>query len=151
LPPIPAGYGVLGLDPNIPPPSTGTLGAARLNPGKIIYSDTLTFKGGSHASTLSIIPEEKEREMQSQLPEVPESPSNHFANFLKACKGEEQTRSPFEIAAPLSQVFSLGVIAQRLNARLEFNASRNEITNNRMANDLLSPPPRKGWEEYYRI
>ena len=157
LPPIPPGYGVVGLDPNIPPPSAGTLGEARLNPGKIIYSNTLTFKGGSHASTLSIIPDEKAREMESRLPVVPryqsDLPENvhHFENFLKACKGEEQAQSPFEISAPLSQVFSLGVIAQRLNEKIEFNASRNEITNNRMANDLLSPPPRKGWEQYYRI
>jgi hypothetical protein len=151
LPPIPAGYGVVGLDPDIPPPATGTL-EARLNPGKIIYSKELTFKGGSHASTLSIIPEEKAREMASKLPVVPESPSDHFTNFLKACKGEEQTRSPFEIAAPLSQVFSLGVIAQRLNSKLLFNSRRGRITNNRVANDLLAgPPPRKGWEQYYKV
>jgi len=151
LPPIPAGYGVQGLDPNIPPPSSGTI-EAKLNPGKIIYSKTLTFKGGSHASTLSIIPDEKAKEMEPNLPEVPQSPSNHFRNFLLACKGEEKTRSPFEIAAPLSQVFSLGVIAQELNAKIEFNRRRNRITNNRVANALLDgPPPRKGWEQYYKI
>lgn len=88
LPPIPEGYGVQGLDPNIPPPSTGAIKPAKLNPGKIIYSKELTFKGGSHGSTLSIIPEEKAKAMASKLPNVPVSPSNHFANFLKACKGE---------------------------------------------------------------
>src|SRR5690606_13881127 len=98
LPPIPAGFGTLGLDPTIPAPSTGAMKPAKLNPGKIIYSKDLTFKGGSHGSTLSIIPREKAREMESQLPDVPKRPSNHFANFLLACKGEEQTRSPFEVA-----------------------------------------------------
>ena len=42
---------------NIPPPSDGQLQPSRLNPGKIIYGKDLTFKGGSHGSTLSIIPE----------------------------------------------------------------------------------------------
>lgn len=152
LPPIPEGYGVSGLDPNIPPPSTGKLEPVKLNPGKIIYGKELTFKGGSHGSTLSIIPEEKAKDMASQLPEVPVSPSNHFANFLKACKGEEKTRSPFEVSGPLSQVFSLGVLAQKLNTKLEFNRRKKEITNNKMANELLmGPPPRKGWEQYYQV
>jgi len=152
LPPIPEGYGVSGLDPNIPPPSTGALEPAKLNPGKIIYSKELTFKGGSHGSTLSIIPEEKARDLASSLPEVPQSTSNHFKNFLLACKGEEKTRSPFEISGPLSQVFSLGVIAQRLNEKLEFNSRTKQITNNAVANQLLAgPPPRPGWEQYYKV
>lgn len=152
LPPIPEGYGVSGLDPNIPPPSTGDIKPAKLNPGKIIYSKELTFKGGSHSSTLSIIPEEKARDMASMLPEVPETTSNHYKNFLLACKGEEKTRSPFEVSGPLSQVFSLGVLAQRLNAKLEFDSKTKQITNHAVANGLLAgPPPRAGWEQYYKV
>lgn len=152
LPPIPEGYGVSGLDPNIPPPSTGKLEPVKLNPGKIIYSKELTFKGGSHGNTLSIIPENKAKDMASRLPEVPKSPSNHFKNFLLACKGEEKTRSPFEISGPLSQVFSLGVMAQRLNTKLAFDRKQNKITNSKIANELLAgPPPRKGWEQYYKV
>ncbi len=152
LPPIPEGYGVSGLDPNIPPPSTGAIEPAKLNPGKIIYGKDLTFKGGSHGSTLSIIPEDKAKEMERRLPEVQASPSNHFANFLKACKGEEKTRSPFDIAGPLSQVFCLGVIAQRLNTKMDFDPVRKEITNDQFANALLvGPPPAKGWEQFYKV
>lgn len=152
LPPIPEGYGVSGLDPNIPPPSTGKLEPAKLNPGKIIYGKDLIFKGGSHASTLQIIPEPRAKEMESRLPEVPKSPSNHFANFLKGCKGEEKTRSAFEIAGPLSQVFCLGVIAQRLNSKLVLNTQTKEIVNDKFANALLAgPPPARGWEQYYKM
>ncbi|WP_104380940.1 Gfo/Idh/MocA family oxidoreductase [Sphingobacterium sp. HMA12] len=152
LPPIPDGYGVSGLDPNIPAPSTGKLEPAKLNPGKIIYGKDLTFKGGSHASILQIIPEAKAKEMESRLPEVPNSPSNHFTNFLKACKGEEKTRSAFEIAGPLSQVFCLGVIAQRLNTKLIFDPTKKEISNDKFANALLAgPPPARGWEQYYKM
>jgi predicted dehydrogenase len=152
LPPIPKGYGVSGLDPNIPPPSTGAIQPAKLNPGKIIYSKDLTFKGGSHGSTLSIIPEDKAKEMAATLPVVPKSPSNHFANFLLACKGKEQTRSPFSIAGPLSQTFCLGVLAQWTGKKLKFDREKKIITNNRKANELLiGPPPRKGWEQYYKV
>jgi predicted dehydrogenase len=152
IPAVPDGYGVSELDPNIPPPSNGQIQPAKLNPGKIIYSKDLTFKGGSHGSTLSIIPSEKAKEMESKLPEVPQSPSNHFENFLKACKGEEKTRSPFEIAGPLSQVFCLGVMAQQMGVKLEFDRQTRQIINNPLANQLLAGmPPRKGWEDFYKI
>jgi len=152
IPQVPNGYGVTELDPNIPPASNGKIQPAKLNPGKIIYGKDLTFKGGSHGSTLSIIPSEKALEMQSKLPAVPVSPSNHFANFLKACKGQEKCRSPFEVAGPLSQVFNLGVLAQQLNAKLVFDRKTKQITNNKLANQLLvGTPPRKGWEQYYKL
>ncbi|MEX2512848.1 MAG: Gfo/Idh/MocA family oxidoreductase [Cyclobacteriaceae bacterium] len=152
IPPVPAGYGVSELDPNIPPPSDGKLRPAKLNPGKIIYGKELTFKGGSHGSTLSIIPEDRAKDMASQLPMVEESPSNHFKNFLLACKGEEKCRSSFDIAGPLSQVFNLGVLAQQLNTKLAFDRKKKRITNNKIANALLvGTPPRKGWEEYYKM
>jgi hypothetical protein len=152
IPAVPDGYGISELDPNIPPPSNGQIQPAKLNPGKIIYSKDLTFKGGSHGSTLSIIPSEKAKEMESKLPEVPQSPSNHFENFLKACKGEEKTRSPFEIAGPLSQVFCLGVMAQQMGVKLEFDRQTRQIINNPLANQLLAGmPPRKGWEDFYKI
>ncbi|MDD4922011.1 MAG: Gfo/Idh/MocA family oxidoreductase [Bacteroidales bacterium] len=152
IPSVPEGYGVSELDPNIPATNVGKIQPAKLNPGKIIYSKELTFKGGSHGTTLSIIPSEKAKEMASKLPDVPKSPSNHYANFLLACRGEEKTRSPFEIAGPLSQVFSLGVMAQKLNTKLLFDRKTKTITNNKIANELLvGLPPRKGWEEFYKI
>lgn len=152
LPPIPEGFGISGLDPNIPAPSTGKIEPVKLNPGKIIYSKELTFKGGSHGSTLSIIPEAKAKEMSSLLPEIMPTPSNHFRNFLLACNGLEKCRSSFDIAGPLSQIFSLGVVAQHLNSKLLFDREKKVITNNKVANILLKgPQPRKGWEQYYQV
>ena len=152
IPAVPEGYGTSDIDPNIPTVAGGKLQPLKLNPGKIIYGKDLTFKGGSHGSTLSIIPEEKAKEMASKLPEVPKSPSNHYANFLLACQGKEKTRSPFEVAGPLSQVFCLGVIAQRMNTKILFDPVKKQITNNPFANAMLTGlPPRKGWEDYYKI
>lgn len=152
IPSVPKAYGVSEMDPNIPPPSDGALQPAKLSPGKIIYSKELIFKGATHSAPLSIIPEERALEMAPQLPEVPESPSNHFENFLLACKGEEQCRSSFDISGPLSQVFTLGVAAQRLSTKLLFDRETRQITNNEYANQMLvGAPPRKGWEEYYKL
>jgi len=152
LPPIPKGYGVSGLDPNIPPPSDGKLEEIKLNPGKIIYGEDLTFKGSSHGSILDIIPADRAKDLASTLPEIPVSSSNHFLNFLRGCKGEEECRSSFDIGGPLSQVFTLGVLAQRLNTKLIFDRDKKKITNNPLADLLLTDvAPREGWEEFYKM
>jgi hypothetical protein len=118
----------------------------------VIYGKDLTFKGGSHSSTLEIIPASKMQEMEPRLPQVPGNNSDHFKNFLLACKGQEKCRSSFDVAGLLSQVLVLGVIAQRLNTKLIFDRATQQITNNKVANDLLvGPPPRKGWEQYYKL
>jgi hypothetical protein len=153
LPPIPKGYGgEASSDPNIPPPGNGQLQPGKLGPGKIMYSKDLTFKGGTHGATLSIIQDSKAKEMAKKLPEVPKSPSNHYKNFLLACKGLEETRSPFHIAGPLSQTFNLGVIAAMLNTKVLFDREKKVITNNPLANIMLvGKGPRRGWEQYYKL
>src|SRR5690606_36258021 len=55
LPPLPDSYGGSIVDPNIPPPTGGSASNKKLHPGKVIYG-ALTFKGGTHGSTLQIIP-----------------------------------------------------------------------------------------------
>jgi len=152
LPPLPANYGASEYNPDVPATNQGNTPVSQLNPGKIIYGRDLTFKGGSHGSTLSIIPSPNAADIASKLPEVPKSPSNHYENFLLACQGLEKTRSPFEINGVLSQVFCLGVIAQRLNTRLFFDPRIKQFTNNAFANAMLSGmPPRKGWEDFYNM
>lgn len=152
LPPLPAGYGDSEYNPDVPATNQGATPDTSLNPGKIIYGRDLTFRGGSHGSTLKMIPSEKARDIASSLPEVAESPSNHYENFLRACRGEETTRSPFEINGVLSQVFCLGVIAQRLNTRLFFDPRTKQFTDNAFANAMLSGmPPRKGWDDFYKL
>ncbi|MBV6458868.1 MAG: Inositol 2-dehydrogenase/D-chiro-inositol 3-dehydrogenase [Fimbriimonadaceae bacterium] len=150
LPPLPKGFAGGVVDPNIPPPSSGTIDPKGLPPGKVIYGEGMTFKGGSHASTLEIIPGERARDLK--LPDVPKTPSDHFLNFVRACQGEERTRSHFGVAGPLCQAMAIGIIAQRVNARLAFDRGTKQITNHEPANELLKgPPPRKGWEQYYKV
>lgn len=154
FPPIPDGFGSLTSNQTDVPASGQNVPGKdnKLSPGKIIYSKTLTFKGGSHGSTLNIIPESVAREMADKLPEVPKSPSNHFANFLLACQGKEQTRSPFSVFGPMAQMFALGIIAVRTRSKIQFNPVTKTIPNNAFANALLvGDTPRKGWEQYYKL
>jgi hypothetical protein len=149
LPPLPANFGGAVVDPNIPPPSTGAVKTKAKPPGKVIYGKDLTFKGGSHGSTLQIL--EKDAK-DLKLPTVPKSPSNHFLNFLRACRGEEKCRSSFDVAGPLCQAMALGIIAQQVNAKVVFDPATRRITSHKLADALLDgAPPRKQWEQFYQL
>lgn len=118
----------------------------------MIYGDGLIFKGGSHATELEIIGGPRAGEVMNALPQVPVSPSDHFLNFVRAAKGEEVCRSRFSVAGPLCQAMALGIIAQRLNTPVRFNAKTRRIPNHALADKLLDGnPPRREWEQYYRL
>jgi hypothetical protein len=90
--------------------------------------------------------------MASKLPKVPKSPSNHFKNFLLACKGEETCRSSFAVAGPLCQAMAIGIIAQRVNAKVQFDPKTQRITNHKVAHGLLNGVrPREEWLEFYKL
>jgi hypothetical protein len=119
--------------------------------GKVIHGEDLTFMGGTHSATLRVIPETKMREIAKDLPKITGRRSGHSSNFILGCLGKETCRSSFDVAGPLSQVFMLGVIAQRVGGKLLFDPETKRITNNETADKLLAPPPRKGWEEFYEL
>jgi predicted dehydrogenase len=117
--------------------------------GKFIYSDDLTFQGGTHSQGLKITSENKKDIPETQKAETN---TNHMKNFMLAAMGKEECNSKFAVSGPLTQMFMLGCIAQRLGGTLKFDAKKQQITNNERANQLLKGnAPRKGWEEYYKV
>lgn len=120
--------------------------------GKIIYSKEHVFRGGSHGSTLRIAPEEKFRELRKSLPEFPKKNPDHASNFLLACRGEATANSPFSVAGPLTQMFALGILAQRYGGTIKFDRASRRITSHADGQAMLTGPrPRPGWEQYYRL
>jgi hypothetical protein len=119
----------------------------RLKPGKEIYlADGSIWQGLSHASTLTRVG------FGGTLPPYEKARSDHWRNFLLAVRGEEEAKSPFRVAAPLSQIFCLGVIAQRLNRGFRFDPVTGDAPGDAEVNRLLmGPPPRAGWETYYTV
>ncbi|QDT69957.1 putative oxidoreductase YvaA [Planctomycetes bacterium MalM25] len=138
LPPLPEAFGDREYDPN--------------KPGKFLYAGDVVFQGDSHHSPLRILSEEKHAELEAAGLQIQFGKhSDHYANFLLACRGDEQTRSPFSVSGPLSQMLTLGCIAQRLGGDLDFDRDAKRFTNNDRANKLLSDTPRDGWEPYYKL
>lgn len=140
-----------GVD-NLPPvPPEESPGTELQRNGKFIYGGDTVFRGGTHSATLRILPAERMRELAPTLPKFPQKNSDHFANFALACLGREEARSPFSVSGPLSQVFILGIIAQRLGGSLEFDPVTKSFPRHPLANELLTAPPiREGWADVYR-
>ncbi len=130
------------------PPAGERSGSA----GKVLLGGKYTFAGGTHGSTVQVVPEAAREE--AELPSF-STGSNHYQNFVLAALGEETCRSSFDVAGSLNQVFNLGVIAQELGLEgqpLAFDPSRKQFVDNARANELLAyPPPREGWEQFYRL
>ena len=117
-----------------------------LKPGKEIYlADGTVWQGLSHSSTLV-----KCGAQDDPVPPYERAKDDHWENFLRAVRGEEEAHSPFRVAAPLSEIFCLGVAAQRLGRSFDFDPVAKRAIGDDEVNRLLEgPAPRKGWEGYY--
>ncbi len=152
LPRLPKGHKSAAWDASIPQAggSSGSAKSKSLNPGKFFeLSNGDVWFGGSHSSQL-----DKAGVDRKDLPKWRKNGSNHYANFLLSVMGKEKTRSPFSVTGPLSEVFCLGCIAQRLNRGFKFDPATKQIVGDAEANALLKGSkgtPRKGWEEFYRV
>jgi len=136
------------------PPRPKDLDKGRRFPacGKVMYGKELNFIGGTHHATLSIFPDAKRKDLGDKLPRITGKQTNHAQNFLLSAMGKEKCRSSFDISGPLTQVFCIGCIAQRIGGELDLDLKTRQITNNKIGNQLLKgPPPRKGWEQYYKM
>lgn len=135
---------------NTPPPPADFDGSMK-DVGQFIYAEGCTLQGTSHGATYNIVPETKRQEMAPTLPRISGKPSGHMANFINACKGKEEARSPFSIAARLTELLLLGVIAQRFGGTISYDDAAMKITGNPEADAMVCGyAPRKGWDEYYK-
>ncbi|MFO7937847.1 MAG: Gfo/Idh/MocA family oxidoreductase [Kiritimatiellia bacterium] len=134
------------------PPSGGSGNKIKsMAPGKVIYrKDGVCFKGNSHSSTLSVVKNDKAN-LVEKMPDYEKEMPNHFKDFALGVKGEKKCNSRFEVSGELSKVLCLGCIAQRLRTSFRFDRKTESIPDNKAANALLDVPPRRGWEDYYKI
>ncbi len=134
--------------PATPPGFEGELHFA----GRLLYgADDLVFYGREHHDELTIVPESRMKAMAADLPEYGTT-SDHHENFLRACRGEEETRSSFDVAGPITQVLLLGALAQQIGGTLTFDPVSKCFPDNPEANALLDgPAPRDGWETFYAM
>jgi len=150
-----------GDRPSGPPPFTGFVGHvfdfekfqetrndpdARKPPpdGSAFIGDKGIITTGTYGEDTRLIPVEKMSGYQFPQPVLTRSPG-HYRDWIRACKGGEPACSNFNVAVPFVEWMLLGVIALRVDGKLEWDAAKMRFTNSADANRYLKPTFRKGW------
>ena len=87
-----------------------------------------------------MLPMERMREWKEQLEKktIARVPGSHYAQFLRACKGEDKTEANFDYAGPLTEVVLAGTIAQRFpGQRLVYNREAMKFEGNAQATERI--------------
>jgi hypothetical protein len=144
-----------------PPPFTGFIGdvfdyykfeAEKNDPdlekptpdGSLFIGDKGMITTGTYGEDTRLIPVEKMKGYQFPQPLLTRSPG-HYRDWIRACKGGDPACSNFNVAVPFVEWMLLGVIALRVQGKLEWDAEKMRITNNPDADKYLKPTFRKGW------
>jgi hypothetical protein len=78
---------------------------------------------------------------------IPRVAGGPFREWLRAIKGEgPEPGSNFTYAAKLTEIVLLGVIAQRFNTTIEWDAKAGKIVNHPELNAFIKEPVKAGWQ-----
>jgi hypothetical protein len=112
--------------------------------GSVFIGDKGIITTGTYGEQTRLIPVEKMRDYKFPEPLLTRSPG-HYRDWIRACKGGDAACSNFNAAVPFVEWMLLGVIATRVEGKLEWDAAKMRFTNNAEANKYLKPTFRKGW------
>ena len=147
----------------IEPPPTGFVGRVfqwndaylptaerqRVTPnGSLFKGSKGMITTGTYDEQTRLVPVEKMRDYKFPSPLLTRSPGgrdSHYRDWIRACKGGDAACSNFNVAAPFVEWMLLGVIALRVEGKVEYDPVKMRITNNADANKYLRPTFRKGW------
>jgi predicted dehydrogenase len=104
---------------------------------------------GSHAGAPVFMPSEIRSQWKTNPPAetIPRVNGGPFREWLNAIKGTSpEPGSNFTYASKLTEISLLGVLAQRFNTRIEWDAKAGRITNHPELNAFVKEPVRQGWE-----
>jgi len=106
---------------------------------------------GDYNNSPMLIPETARKAYGKPKATIPGSKHGHMGEFIAAARGEEPWDSPmsnFTYAGPMTSVIILGIISQRVAAKLTFDPKTLKFTGTKCkeANALLRRIERKGWE-----
>ena len=102
----------------------------------------------THAGGSVVVPEPLRDEYKANPPEqsIPRVQGGPFREWLRSIKGEgPEPGSNFSYSSRLTEIILLGVLAQRFNTRIEWDAENARITNHPELNAFVKEPAREGF------
>jgi predicted dehydrogenase len=105
----------------------------------------LTYE--TYGSNVRVYPEAAAASAEAVAKTIPRIEVPHEVNWAQACKGEAVASSPFDYAAPLTELMLLGVVALRAgqSRQILYDGVGMNITNIPSANAYLTREFRGGW------
>jgi hypothetical protein len=95
------------------------------------------FLSGAKYEDFSSVPE--------TLPKKDNFDRCHYEEWIAACKGGPKAYSNFDHSGPLTEMVLLGNVALRAGKKIDWNAKKLKVTNDKSANQFLTKEYRKGW------
>ncbi len=125
-------------------PGGGFGGGAGSN-GAVFVGDKGILTTDTYAANVRLLPEGRHKEYKLPPQFLTRSPGHH-RDWIRACKGGERSCSDFSLAGPFTEWILLGVVALRVEGKLEWDSAKMKFANSAEANQYIRAKPRKGWQ-----
>jgi hypothetical protein len=113
--------------------------------GSLFVGDKGMLTTGTYGEQTRLLPAaEKMKDYKFPEQVLTRSPG-HYRDWIRSAKGGDPACSNFNVSVPFVEWMLLGVIALRVDGKLEWDAAKGRFTNNADANKYLKPTYRKGW------
>jgi predicted dehydrogenase len=116
--------------------------------GSLFYGKKCVFNMGQYGDFFYTAPHTRLEELKEHAPPhtYPRPKGGHHRNWLDAIRTGTKSVSDFSYSGPLTETIQLGVIAQRVQRTLIWDAKAGKFSGDEEANRLLvAAPPRKGF------
>jgi predicted dehydrogenase len=100
---------------------------------------------GTYGNSPRLIPESRMQEYRRPEKTIPRVAGGHEQDWVRACKEGRAAGANFDYSAPLTEICLLGVIAKRMDARIEWDAGNMRVSNLPEANKYVRTEYREGW------
>jgi hypothetical protein len=112
--------------------------------GSLFIGDKGMLTTGTYGEDTRLLPMERMKDYKFPAELLTRSPG-HYRDWIRACKGGDPACSNFSVSAPMTEWILLGVIALRVEGKVEYDSAKMRVTNNAEANKYIKPVVRKGW------
>jgi hypothetical protein len=126
-----------------PGPIKALIGERPLSDQGSIYIGTEGVLYSPYIDVPVLLPAERFKDYKLPTP----GGTDHYLQFVEACRGNGKTSAPFDYSGPLTESVLLGCLATRFpGTTLEWDAAKLAFTNHTEANRFVRRQYRRGWE-----
>lgn len=137
----PGGPGVRVFGDNRTPPENGVL----TGNGSVFVGTKGIMATSNRGEGVWLLPSARWAEYKLP-PELLTRSPGHMLDWIRACKGGDNSCSDFSIAVPYAEWLALTAISMRVGGKLNWDAENMRFTNSEEANKYVKPHFREGWE-----